>query len=235
MVVAKFRDFHELCYFEPFTKFNKKIKITGHIIAEYIYVENEERDRLAKQKHEYLIEQVQYNGRLVINKDDLIDGVLKERLFFENPCKELIWVLQKINYINGSELNGERKYYNYSFDFNTESRNPGASIKIEFNSRDREAYKKSIFFDKIYPYSRHYSTPSDGINCYSFSLRPELSTPNGSANLSKLDDVVLNIMPILPAITDMIENNTKYRWAIYAPSYNILRIFSGLAGLLFFK
>jgi hypothetical protein len=235
-ILVKLKDFDEVSYFEPFTEIKKKVRLSGHMIAEYIYVEADERNWLAKNKLEYLIEQVQTNGKIIINKNSLNeDNMIRERLFFENPCKELFWGFQRLNFIDGSMINGERKYHNYSSNFETEQINPLKMIKIEFNSRDREIFKESIYYDKIVPYARHYSTPSDGINNYSFSLRPELPTPNGSANLSKLDDVVLNIIPKDFIIEDMKENSTKYRFPIYTLSYNILRIFSGLAGLVFFK
>lgn len=235
-IIVKLRDFDELSYFEPFTKLNKKVNISGHFIAEYIYVENDERDRLSKNKHEYLIDQVQYNGEIIVNNDNIgLENVISERLFFENPCIELIWTLQRTDFINGAQLDNQRKYHNYGFNFDDGTINPGASAKIEFSSRDRENYKDIIFYDKIYPYSRHNATPSDGINCYAFSLRPELPVPNGSANLSKLDDVILNIKLKQQIIDDMIKNKTKYRWGIYALSHNILRIFSGMAGIAFYK
>jgi hypothetical protein len=235
-ITVKLKNFNEVSYHEPFVQFNRKIEASGYIIAEYIYVEADERNSLASNKLEYLIEQVQSNGNVVINRDLLdCENRIRERLFFENPCKEIFWALQNVNFINGSLKNCERMYYNYTLDPVCERINPAKVMKIEFCSRDREKYKCAEFYDKVVPYSRHYSTPSDGINVYSFALRPELPTPSGSVNLSKLDDVVLNMILKEMTVADMKCNNTVYRMPIYLLSYNILRIFGGQAGLAFYK
>jgi hypothetical protein len=239
---VKLKEFRDIAYFEPFTEFRRKIDVTGHILAEYMYVESDERDRLSNTKLEYIIDQVQFNGRNIINKSDIrncefdiFDNTISERLFFTNPCTELFWMLQKVNFTDGSMINGERKYHNYAFNFDTEEQNPAKMAKIEFSSRDRESYKDIIFYEKILPMARHHHTPSDGINIYSFALRPELIIPSGSANLSKLDDVIVNMILNDDTLQDMINNNSQYRWPIYAKSFNVLRIFSGMAGLAFFK
>ena len=63
------------------------------VYVDYIYLDVEERRRMAQESHEYLIEQVQYNedkGLSVINSR--ID------LTFNHPVKELIWVVQPTCY-----------------------------------------------------------------------------------------------------------------------------------------
>lgn len=235
-ITVKLKCFNEVSYHEPFVHFNRKIEASGYIIAEYIYVEADERNRLVSNKLEYLVEQVQSNGNVVINRDLLdCENRIRERLFFENPCKEIFWALQNVNFINGSLKNCERMYYNYTLDPVCERINPAKVMKIEFCGRDREKYKCAEFYDKVVPYSRHYSTPSDGINVYSFALRPELPTPSGSVNLSKLDNVVLDMILKDVTVADMKCNNTVYRMPIYLLSMNILRIFGGQAGLAFYK
>ena len=235
-IKVKLKNFNEVSYHEPFIQFNRKIEASGHILAEYIYVEADERNRLVSNKLEYLIEQVQNNGNLVFNKVSLdCQNKIRERLFVENPCKEIFWAIQNLNYINGSLKNCERIYYNYTLDPYCEKINPAKIMKIEFCGRDREKYKCAEFYDKVVPYSRHYSTPSEGINVYSFALRPELPTPSGSVNLSRLDEVVLDIILKEMTVQNMKCNNAVYRMPIYITSMNILRIFGGQAGLAFYK
>ena len=63
------------------------------IYVDYIYLDVEERRRMAQESHEYLIEQVQYNedkGLSVINS--------RVDLTFNHPVKELIWVVQPTCY-----------------------------------------------------------------------------------------------------------------------------------------
>ena len=65
------------------------------------------------------------------------------------------------------------------------------------------------------------------------SLKPELYQPSGTANLSQISQVAFQIRFSNTAVQEM-KNGTRYRLALYATSYNILRIMSGLAGLAWY-
>ena len=63
--------------------------IQAAIYVDYIYLDTEERRRMAQQSHEYLIEQTQYNeDKGISSYNNRID------LTFNHPVKELIWVVQ---------------------------------------------------------------------------------------------------------------------------------------------
>jgi len=63
------------------------------IYIDYIYLDVEERRRMAQESHEYLIEQVQYNeDKGLSSYQNRID------LTFNHPVKELIWVVQPTCY-----------------------------------------------------------------------------------------------------------------------------------------
>lgn len=67
--------------------------IQAAIYIDYIYLDTEERRRMAQASHEYLIEQTQYNEEKgVIGANNRID------LTFNHPVKELIWVVQSAAY-----------------------------------------------------------------------------------------------------------------------------------------
>ena len=70
--------------------------------------------------------------------------------------------------------------------------------------------------------------PSDGINVYSFSLKPEEHQPSGSANLSRIDNATLTLK-----ITALAAALTNPVVAVYAVNYNVLRIMSGMGGLAY--
>jgi len=56
---------------------------------DYIYLDTEERRRMAQNSHEYLIEQTQFNeDQGISSANNRID------LTFNHPVKELIWVVQ---------------------------------------------------------------------------------------------------------------------------------------------
>ena len=65
------------------------------IYVDYIYLDVDERRRMAQESHEYLIEQVQYNeDKGITSPSQRID------LTFNHPVKELVWVVQPSAYTN---------------------------------------------------------------------------------------------------------------------------------------
>ena len=63
------------------------------IYVDYIYLDTEERRRMAQASHEYLIEQVQFNeDKSITSANNRID------LTFNHPVKELVWVVQPSYY-----------------------------------------------------------------------------------------------------------------------------------------
>ena len=230
---VKLRDFDEIKFNDPVTFFRNKPKLKCSLLGEYIYVENDERKKIATSKIEYLIDVLQYNNEIEINDGSFNDeGYIEAVTRFKNPCKEFFWVLQNTSFIDGSLPNGERLWHVYSYDTDNEI-NPGGIAKIKFNSRDREAFKEIEYYNNAQSYERHYSDPNTGVNIYCFSLNPESIQPEGSANLSRIDDVSIEMNVKDIVYNDIIMGTSKLRWAIYALTINVLRICSGLGGLGF--
>lgn len=235
-IFAKFRKFNELSFADDFIEFRRRPRLKAKLLAEYIYIEEEERIRFAKTKMEYLLDTLQINGDIILTKDTLDEENSKSmHIYFQNPVKEFIWVIQRLDFVDGSRPNGERKWNNYGFDFDSAKQNPIESIKIKFSSRDREQFHDVELFNYVYPYERHYHTPSDGVHVYSFSLRPELNQPNGSANLSRIDDASIIVKLRSDVVEQMKRLDIRFRCAIYGTSFNILRVMSGFAGLAYFR
>lgn len=231
-VYVKLQEFNKVSYFDSFTKFAKTPRLKCKMLTEYAYVESDERDRLAKSNIEYLIETLQiHKGATITGKTD----IMRERLFLHNPCKELIWVLQSMNEIDGSRANGERRWNVYSVtDSNGQIVNPTESTKIEFSSRDRELFKEQNYYNYVQPYQHHNHTPSVGVNMYSFSLKPEDFQPSGQVNMSELDDTAVTFKLVDSVAEQLLSTKTVCRFTVYATSYNVLKICSGMSGLLFF-
>lgn len=243
---VELRTFEELSYHNVFTRFRKKVQLTDcHVIAEYVYLDEEERKRVVSNKHEYLIERLQYNGDLIINKNSVNEeGLITVKFYFQNMIKELVWMVQDTDLINGSLANGEKVYDQYSYDVISESEsesvsvsykiNPVSQVKIKFASRDREPFKDAEYYNFIQPYEKHSSTPDLGIHNYCFSIKPENHMqPTGAANLGKLDDCGLEIKLRDEVLADLMKGKI-FRIAVYAMSYNVYRVMSGLGGLAFF-
>jgi len=79
----------------------------------------------------------------------------------------------------------------------------------------------------LQPEMCHSNTPKDGINIYSFAIKPEQHQPSGTANFSKIENIFL----LLNVDSGIINENTVLY--IFGRSYNILRISNGLCALAY--
>ena len=107
-------------------------------------------------------------------------------------------------------------------------RNPIGSAKLTLNGNDRFSVRNGYYFNVIQPFNHHTSVPAPGINVYSFAIRPEEHQPSGTCNFSRIDDSNLELSNLTTGIQKYTSNVR-----VYALSYNILRIMSGMGGLAY--
>jgi len=63
--------------------------VAASLYVDYVFLDTDERRRMAQNPHEYLIEQLQFTG------DESIGSAANRiKLNFNHPCKELVWVVQ---------------------------------------------------------------------------------------------------------------------------------------------
>jgi hypothetical protein len=98
--------------------------------------------------------------------------------------------------------------------------------KLMLNGNDRFAERDTKYFTHVQPYQHHTNIPDSdcNINVYSFALKPEEHQPSGTLNMSRIDTAQLKISDISQATGEV---------KIYAHSYNVLRILSGMGGLAY--
>ena len=99
------------------------------------------------------------------------------------------------------------------------------SVRLLLNGTDRFSARKGSYFRLVNPYQHHTRVPKKKIYSYSFALSPEDHQPSGTFNFSRVDQAHF-IFEFEPEVT-------RGRVKIFALSYNILRIASGLAGIAF--
>jgi len=63
--------------------------VAASFYVDYIFLDTDERRKMAQNPHEYLIEQLQFTG-----DESVGSSSNKIKLNFNHPCKELIWVVQ---------------------------------------------------------------------------------------------------------------------------------------------
>ena len=85
----------------------KQSLAAASLYVDYIFLDTDERRRMAQNPHEYLIEQLQFTG-----DESVGSSSNKIKLNLNHPCKELIWVVQpdaNVDYcaslLSGNELN----------------------------------------------------------------------------------------------------------------------------------
>ena len=194
------------------------------ILAEYVYLTEEEKDYIRSRPTDYVIEQLQLS-RGVIEPDENSKSF---KLNFTNPVKELYFVVQ-------SQTKQDKNDW-FNFDDDNQPSNSNSfidTLQLEFNneimiSRDVADHLFLLYAQPMYYHSR---VPKRNIYNYSFALRPEDPEPTGQVNMSRIINKLLKV--------NMTTTNGSYNGSenrnirIYAKSYNVLRIQDGLAGLLF--
>jgi hypothetical protein len=110
-----------------------------------------------------------------------------------------------------------------------EGKNPIEVAKLQLNGQDRFTEREGAYFDRVQPYQHHSRTPSTGINCYSFALRPEEHQPSGTCNFSRIDKATLQLTVSL----NTVQNSRTAQVRVYALNYNVLRVMSGMGGLAY--
>ena len=114
-----------------------------------------------------------------------------------------------------------------SLDMHCWGQNPVVVAKIQLNGQDRFSEREGTYFSLVQPYQCHTRCPDEGINVYSFALRPEEHQPSGTCNFSRIDNATLQL--VLSNAT--VEGTKTAKVRIYATNYNVLRIMSGMGGL----
>jgi len=116
-----------------------------------------------------------------------------------------------------------------SLDMHCWGQNPVVTAKLQLNGQDRFSEREGSYFSWVQPYQSHTRCPDEGINVYSFALRPEEHQPSGTCNYSRIDNATLQL--VLSNAT--VEGTKTAKVRVYATNYNVLRIMSGMGGLAY--
>ena len=205
----------------------------ANLLVDYIYLDVDERRRMAQESHEYLIEQTQYN-----EDKGLTTAQNRVDLTFNHPVKELIWVTQ------------------YSWRKNCQITPPGSGTispltydallydcSLQLNGQDRVPSLPGQYYAAVQPFQHHsgvnfvdgdswVNPVAGGVYLYSFALKPEEHQPSGTCNFSRIDTATL-VFSVDGAkkVSNEDEYNADIR--VYAINYNILRVMSGMGGLAY--
>ena len=227
------------------------------LYLDYVYLDVDERRRFAQESHEYLIDQLQFEGQQQITTSSS-----RLDLTLNHPVKELIWVFQDARYTDCS-------YVGQINDPNTAAASTSTlpftyndianRCRIQLNGQDRFDERYGDYFWKVQPYQHHTaggSNPNFGIrsqqtssgsnpepvvqgranpiNVYSFALQPEEHQPTGTCNFSRIDTATLVFDSVASGVAGTYPSKSyPYNFRLYAVNYNIFRIMSGMGGLAY--
>ncbi len=194
----------------------------SYLLVDYIYLDNDERNQFSQSKHEYLIEQINMSTEQQINTINR-----KISIGMKYPVKLMAFMLQQsfMHNIN-DHFNYTNSYKHNNYEYCGSNLIKKANIML--NSQERLSFRDSDYYNLIQPYQYFDKNTDPGINIYSFCLFPEIYQPSGTCNMSKIDNISIQIK------TDpIIGFNNDAKFKVFYINYNILRILNGLANLVF--
>jgi hypothetical protein len=194
----------------------------ANLVIDYVYLDVEERRRMAQESHEYLIEQTQFN-----EDKGLTSAQNRVDLTFNHPVKELIWVTQvswKKNCRFANTLGQQVNPFSYDdiiYD-----------CALQLNGQDRVSALPGRYFWAVQPFQHHSGSAIPGVHAYSFAIKPEEHQPSGTCNFSRIDTATL-VFSVDGDVGISYQDASNYDIRVYALNYNILRVMSGMGGLAY--
>lgn len=204
-----FADFNKVINYDGLDPVRVEI-LDSNIFAEYIMLDDIVLDNFQRQKHQYVITQMVYNG------DDTIPpgkNLFTTKINFNNPCKELLFCcVDQNNYDNNN-------YFNYSRRSDETSLITEASLLLDGKHRYDNFLPEYIFRD-YFPNIVHSVVPTKHFYVMPFALKPEDEQPTGSINMGRFDEVLLNLK--------LRDNNPECKLYVFGIMYNIITIENGV-------
>lgn len=105
--------------------------------------------------------------------------------------------------------------------------NPVVTCTLKLNGSERMPIREGSYFDRVQPFQHHANGVDDGINMYSFALKPGEYAPSGALNFSRMDSAELAMVLSSNAVSG--NNTAKVR--VYALNTNELQVTNGMAGI----
>lgn len=203
------------------------------LLANYIFLDQDERIKFAEADHEYLIEQTNfYSYRKPKNTE------LNLELNINHPVKYYVWTVQKESDINVNNLhNNYESNIIFSVDngktiISTNNGNPISSATLEMNGVDRTKFHDGIYYNYLTTYELNLNSPLDGINYFSFSINPKDMQPSGSCNFSRLNRKNLK-MEFDSTFLNRLSSSDFIIIKFTYVNYNILKFSKGYGSLVF--
>lgn len=178
------------------------------IFAEYIYLDESIAEQFANQKHQYIIEQTQFNSVETIPAGVTLHN---SSLKFNHPVKEVFFACAEQQNVQANN------YFAYS---RTEDNDPFLTeAGLWTDGKMRFEFLPEIFYRTVVADRVHSVVPLKNVYCIPFAIKPEDNQPTGSINFSRYNDIVLALK--------LKDTNPDLSLYIYAVNQNIVTIENG--------
>ncbi len=235
VIKFKLRNLEDLILYDPDATLVKRPKIKTSLDIQYIYLEEEERKRVAASKMEFLIERYRYGGLYNYNYSHIIDGKIRTQLKLADPTKYILWRL-KVKYPDRNQNNftwNMNGYYTQDFYNSYKNLKTVDNIKVYFNGSTREQGTAELF-NLINPHNRTIGSLGYDEYIYIFALYPLLYQPSGTANLTNIEDIIIEFELNKDFINAIVTNGLNFEIEYWAYGYNVLRFISGMCAPIFY-
>ena len=160
-------------------------------------------------------------GQFLFNESGASTATVDNVILLVNEADAADMSVESDDEVNGVVVHDHFNYGRYV----DGTANPVTSGKLQLNGHDRFQERDGNYFNYVQPHQHFSNTPADGINVYSFALKPEEHQPSGTCNFSRIDNATLNV-----TIANKNELGDDSTLNIYTVNYNVLRVMSGMAG-----
>ena len=148
---------------------------------------------------------------------------------YTTNSSQLTLLKQQAPYLASYNNTASASLLQYTQMFSNEAQGVMSTCQIQLNGQDRFETQDAHYFNSVQPYQHHTGSPDAGIYVYSFAIKPEELQPSGTCNFSRINNATMIYTP-KPHVLNQFSNSILQ---IYAVSYNIFRVMSGMGGLAY--
>jgi len=239
-------------HMQEFNKMSQQPLEGVRLDCNFIYLDSEDRKRVAQSEHKILITQVQEI------KCPVSQGKSIELSSFNHPVKEMFFYFSNNNIKNLPDpFNfsdkpiypsidiSENYLVNNTFDSydNSDKLHVLGEARIMINGHPRVEWRDFKYYYYLQNYENYRNKLEHNVYLYSFSGNPKSETPMGSLNFSRVDNAQLQFTineqsrtkskQFLSANDQSQLNDSNKNINIFAINYNYLLVKSGMAGLAY--
>lgn len=210
-----FNEFKDVINYNTSTEPDSKEIISSDVYVEYIILDQIIVEKYQKEKQQYVITQMVYNGDEIITSGK---NLYSTTLDFFHPSQEIIFACVDENNIENN------CYFNYGRRSDNLPLISDIKLLLDGNNRYDITYLPEFIFRQFFPYNVHSVVPTKYMYIMPFAINPDdtmnKGQPTGSVNLGRYDEVTLSLQ--------MNSNNPSCRLYIYSIALNIITFENGV-------